>query len=565
MKRLLYILLYLNIYTAFFSLTNAQKLLLTVETKNKASQSLIDSLNIQKKYSNYKNLKKTSDSLVTTLNKIGFIESKLISLKKKNDSSYVALYQLGIKYQHLKIYYSEIDFTKKELRSIAKDITDTYFTLPLNTIEYSLQKLTQLKTNNGDPFARIHLDKITKKDSGTIEAFLKLESKDTRTIDHIVVKGYEKFPKSFLKYYAGIKKGNTFNKEKLLQKSNTLNTLGFVTNIKTPEILFKKDSTIVYLYLKKQKNNLFDGILGFSTNEETKKLTFNGYLNLELNNNLNYGEQFILNYKADGNDQQNFRVKVKMPYLLKSPFGVGLELKIFKRDTTFTTTDQQININYQINPVSNSYLGYKSYESNNLRNEEIIGLAVEDYKSKFVIGGASFVKFQNSSLFPIKTNLILEAEIGSREENNKKESQIRSSLLMSHIFNLNYKNSILIQSNSKLLSSDTFFTNELYRFGGINSIRGFNENSIDATFYSVLNTEYRFQFNEGTYLHSIIDVAYFENQIIALKQKLYSFGIGLGLQTRAGLLNFSIVNGNTDNQDFNFSNTKIHISIISQF
>ncbi len=190
-----------------------------------------------------------------------------------------------------------------------------------------------------------------------------------RSIDRIVIKGYEKFPKSFLKYYAGIKIGNTFNKEKIITQSEALNTLGFANNIKPPEALFKKDSTTVYFYLEKQKNNLFDGILGFSTDEETQRLILNGYINLELNNNLNYGEQFTLNYKADGDDQQSFRVKVTLPYLLKSPFGLGLELNIFKRDSTFVTTEQKALVSYQITPVTNSYAGYKGYESSNLLNE----------------------------------------------------------------------------------------------------------------------------------------------------------------------------------------------------
>ena len=115
------------------------------------------------------------------------------------------------------------------------------------------------------------------------------------------------------------------------------------------------------------------------------------------------------------------------------------------------------------------------------------------------------------------------------------------------------------------MSSDTYLTNELYQFGGINSIRGFGENSIDASFYSVLNTEYRYQFNNNMYLHSIIDLAYFENQNIDLKEKLYSFGFGIGLKTSPGILKFSIANGITENQDFNFSNTKFHISIRSEF
>ena len=131
--------------------------------------------------------------------------------------------------------------------------------------------------------------------------------------------------------------------------------------------------------------------------------------------------------------------------------------------------------------------------------------------------------------------------------------------------NLNYKNSIFLQNNTSTLFSDNYLTNELYRFGGINSIRGFDENSIDASFYSVLKTEYRYQFNEGLYIHSIIDVGYFENKTLGIKEKLYSYGIGLGLQTKPGLLKLNIANGNLENQTFKFSNTKIHLILSSRF
>ncbi|MCF6308627.1 MAG: hypothetical protein L3J09_11845 [Flavobacteriaceae bacterium] len=564
MKKALYIFLYLYIYATFSWCLISQTLHLSIETKDNISAELIDSLNITTKFSNYLSLKKETDSLHYKFQSIGFIENELISLQKTSDSSYNATYFFGERYKSILIYYSKEDFSKKELLQISNKVTDTYFILFFENIEISLQKLISLKTSGGNSFARVSLENFSKT-KNNIQAFIKITNGTKRTIDHIVVKGYEKFPKSFIKYYAGIKKGIVFDKQKIIDKSNALNSLGFVTNLKAPEILFKKDSTTVYLYLKKQKNNLFDGILGFSSDENNNKLVFNGYLNLELNNNLNYGEQFLLNYKADGNDQQNFRVKIKMPYLLKSPLGVELELKIFKRDSTFTTTDQQAKISYQITPASSSYIGYKSYESSNLRNEDLESLEVEDYESKFFLAGLSYLKLQNNALFPKKYKAILETEIGSRDSKDKKESQIRVSATLHYIFNLNYKNSIFLQSSTNILTSDSYLTNELYRFGGINSIRGFNENSIDASFYSILNTEYRFQINQGIYVHSIIDVAYFENQIILLKQKLYSFGIGVGLETRAGILKFSIANGNAENQDFNFSNTKIHISISSRF
>ena len=380
-----------------------------------------------------------------------------------------------------------------------------------------------------------------------------------------MVKGYEKFPRSFLKYYAGVRKRKIFNQKKLVAQNENLNGLGFVSAAKPPEALFRKDSTTVYFYLEKQNNNLFDGILGFATDEETQKLTFNGYLNLELNNNLNYGEQLLINYKADGKEQVNFRTKLTLPYLFSTPFGLSGELKIFKRDSTFITTEQEFRATYQINPKSTAYIGYRGYDSSNLLDEIIAGTPIEDFKSKFFILGGTYLKSQNRKLFPIKTSLLLDVGLGSREKESKTDDQISVEATINNIFNLNFKNSIFVQNITSVLFSDSYLVNELFRFGGINSMRGFNENSIDASLFSVINTEYRYQFNEGVYLHSIIDLGYFENETLSLKQNLYSFGIGLGLNTKAGLFKFNIANGIAENQDFNFSNTKIHISVSSRF
>ena len=106
------------------------------------------------------------------------------------------------------------------------------------------------------------------------------------------------------------------------------------------------------------------------------------------------------------------------------------------------------------------------------------------------------------------------------------------------IFNLNRRNSIFVRVNSAGLLSDSFVENELYRFGGINSIRGFEENSLVANLYGVINTEYRYRLSNTIYVNSVLDAAYFENDIVDSKTKLFGFGFGFGLLTKAGLFKF---------------------------
>jgi len=565
LKHIFYLFLYLNIYTIFSSEGIAQQLHLEIETQPTFSKGLQDTLNIQSSFIDFKNLRKEVDTLQWKLERLGFIESSLEELKLKNDSTYIASFNLGKRYTYIKVYYAEETFSKKDLTAVSENVEDTYFTLRFPQVEATLEQLNLLQTQNGDAFASLQLSEFRKESKNTISAQLQLTTTQNRTLSGVVIKGYEKFPKSFLTYFAGIKKGQPFNKEKLIEQNNSLNNLGFVKTTKTPEALFKKDSTTAYLYLEKRNNNLFDGIIGFNTNEETQRLEFNGYLNLELNNNLNFGEQLLINYKADGREQLNFRVATKLPYLFSSPVGAELELKIFKRDSTFSTTDQQAKLSYQFSPTTNAYIGYKGYESSNLLDNPTALQFVEDYTASYLTAGIGYSKNQNNSLFPIKAQAIVTTEIGTRETESINTDQFRISGIANYNINLNVRNSVFLQNTTSILSSDTYLTNELFRFGGITSIRGFNENSIDASLFSVFNTEYRYQFNNTTYVHSIIDLAYFENETIDLKQQLYSFGIGFGLQTDAGIFKFNIANGNSDGQDFNFSNTKIHLSLSSRF
>ena len=133
------------------------------------------------------------------------------------------------------------------------------------------------------------------------------------------------------------------------------------------------------------------------------------------------------------------------------------------------------------------------------------------------------------------------------------------------IFNLNPKNSIYTRFNGSLLSSDNYLDNELFRFGGINSIRGFEENSLVANLFGVINTEYRYRLSNGLYVHSVLDAAYFENSLTDAKEKLFGFGFGFGLLTNSGLFRLNYSSGKTENRQFRLSDSKVHISLTATF
>ena len=543
---------------------HSQDISLTIHGKDSAETAIIDSLAYSKSFKDYKSLHSELKLVIDRLQKKGFIECELIKNSKINDSTYHSKIELKRRFHTIYIYTPKKLISEALLKKFSNKVTDDYFVIPISKLETVMQQLNAEIVIQGNPFSTIKLINVSKKDESNISAELSIEDGKARTLDGIIVKGYEAFPRSFLKHYLRLKSNSIFNLDRTKEKTEALNNLTFANQVKSPEVLFTTDSTKVYLYLEKTKSNTFDGFLGFGTSETTGKIEFDGYLNLRLVNNLNYGESFFLTYKSDESEQRTFTTELKLPYIFNSPIGTNLKLNIFKKDSTFTNVDQVAGLYYDLSPKQSiqaeiSYTTSNSSTDNTFEN-------LDDYTSTFLHFNYHFKKqdFTNK-LFTTNAEIRLKLGTGNRKTDVDNLKQRVYGLTASKLFFLNRRNSIYLNVTSAGLFSEDYLLNELFRFGGINSIRGFEENSLRASMYGVFNTEYRYSLSETIYIHSIFDAGYFENDLNNLKTKLFSFGVGFGIFTKAGLLKFNYANGKTEDQQFKLSDSKIHISLNTQF
>jgi outer membrane protein assembly factor BamA len=540
-----------------------QSVKLKVNGENEEKTNAIDSIGYQKEFTDYISLETEIYTLKKKLTRLGYIDITIDSIKKQNDSLYIAHLLLGQKVNRIRIEYDS-SFNTELLNFISHTSGDNFFELDISQLETSLNTLNSKIAEEGDPFSKLQLVNISKLNSDLISADLQIISNQKRRIDKIIVKGYEKFPKSYIKRFLKLRTGKSFNLNAIKDKVELLEDLRFANRIKDPEVLFTKDSTTLYLYLEKTRTNNFDGFLGFGTNENTNKIEFDGYLDLRLINNLNFGETLNLFYKSDEIDQQTFRVDADLPYLFSSPIGLQVGLNIFRKDTTFSNAKQYAKINYQINAQHKIGAGITSTSSTNLLENDTAIL--NDYNSNYYTINYNYTKAQfYDPLFPINFWFDLSSGFGDRENDFNKQNQTVFNLDTYKIFNLNQKNSIYTRINGAVLTSDDYLDNELFRFGGINSIRGFEENSLVANLYGVINTEYRYRLSNSIYVHSVIDAAYFENQLTNSKEKLFGFGFGLGLLTNSGLFRLNYSSGKSENRQFKLSDSKVHVSLTATF
>ncbi|MEO8255457.1 MAG: hypothetical protein ABI554_13835 [Flavobacterium sp.] len=544
---------------------HAQNFYLKIKGTNPTENQIIDSLNYSTKHNNIKSLFEETNNISKKLSKKGYLDNKITGTNKLNDTTYLSIISLKNKTEKIHIYIGR----NNSFFNSSKTQNDTLIIPYKETEDYLNQKIIDAE-KQGYALSKIKLENIQRKNS-TIYANLNFKSEKKRTVNSIILNytdnnGKDFFPKGHLKQLNKKYLNKTFNQQITKQLYDDINSFEFISQTKYPEILFTNDSTKIYTYIEKRKANNFDGYIGFS-NDDNKKVNLNGYLDITLQNILHTGEKFSLYWKSDGNQQKTFDTKLEIPYIFKTSLGIKAQLNIFKQDSTFQNTKTAIDLGYYLNYNSKIYLGYQSTESSDIQNTN--NLSISDYNNSYITSTLEYKKFApNNNLFPKKTFINFIIGYGKRETNNNPETaesskQLYTNLNISYNFELNEKNFININSQNFYLRSKNYISNELQRFGGINSIRGFLENNLQANFNSLILTEYRHLVSKNLYIHSVTDYGLYQDLTSNMNKnkikKLIGIGAGTGIQTKNGLLKIILTNGGESIQELQLYNTIINI------
>lgn len=552
--------------------SSAQNLYLQITGSSTSETKTIDSISYIRKHKNTKSVQDEISDISSKLSKIGYIDNNLSDFSKANDSSYVTKLNLGKKLKFIHIYIGNDELLNNIITLTKKNNS---IELPYSDIDLFLKETIQKLEQKGYALATLKLTNI-RRDKNNLYTNLKLESSKKRKLNSIIIQYSDntqsnKFPKGHLTQINKKYQNSIFNQKTVEEIYSDFNKFSFVKQLKYPEILFTNDTTKVFVYLEKKNSNTFDGFLGFS-NGNNNKLTLNGYLDVKLENILAVGEQLSIFWKSDGNDQKTFNAQIEIPYLLKTPIGLKAQIQLFRQDTTFQNTKTAIDLSYFATYNTRFYLGYQSTESSDIQNSN--NSSITDFNSSYITSSFEYTKLDSDNItFPIKSKFFTSVGIGKRDSNivfeNSENKQFFANIQAMHNIYLNKKNSINLNSQNYYLRSNNYIINELLRFGGFKSVRGFTENSLQAYFTTYILTEYRYALSSNLYIHSILDYCFYKDktglEISDKTQTLIGAGLGIGLQTKNGLLKLAAANGTAQNQQFKISNSIIHISFNVKF
>ena len=446
------------------------------------------------------------------------------------------------------------------------------------------RKIITYYENNGYPFASLQLDSLNTQ-SPVLQAGLRMKPGELFHVDSVTVRGTAKITSRYLYNYIGVKPGDIYNEAVMRQISTRLKELPFLTETRPADVFLLENSTLVRLYLNERKASSFNGIIGFlPNNAQSGKLLLTGEANLKLKNSLGRGELIDAEWRRLQQATQSLNIKLAWPFLFNTRLGVEGAFGLYKRDTTFINVQQNIGIQYLMKGTDYLKVYYENRSSSLLSTKALVNLiTLPDYADirSNVYGLELNLTRLDYRLNPRKGYKVL-ARFGTGIRSIQKNAALDEALydqltLRSVQYNghvdadvflpIRNRSTFTIGVMASVINGANVFENELFRIGGNNTLRGFNEESIFASAYSMVNLEYRYLLEENSFLFAFWNGAYYENKAVnrSITDRPFGFGAGMSFETKAGIFSISYALGKQFDNTIEFRSAKVHFGITSLF
>lgn len=511
------------------------------------------------------------ENALILLAKEGFLTAYLLD-SIIDDKNHVFKIFLGQKYSNIQVKLSdEIRFSvpKIGLRFSQKN----EYQKMENIQEYKsmLDEIISFYQNNGYPFAKLIYPEFEFHEN-RINVSIHVEKGRKLVWNEVVVKGDSSFAKEALYQLIDIHPDEAFSLEKLQKVDSKLMQANYLELIKPSDLVFTDGGAFLYTYLKSRKTSSFNGAIGLQPDPLNQKLSFTGELQLKLSNTLKHAEYLEIHWRSIRPATQSLNANLMYPYFLRSPLGVEAKFNLYKRDSTFLELKSAIAFQYTVKSGMTFKALYQFTGNNRLNaaSSSVLFPNTANTKSSMYGLGASYKKMD---YLPNPTKGVLfqlEGLIGQR-------TVVKDSTFQSMVgrVSLHYETFIRLQKRWVFhykLGLESYwapqvYSNECFRFGGLQNLRGFNEENFIASTKNTHQIELRYLLDLNSSVFVFYDQGFYENTSNMTYQNDFPFGFGLGanLGSKVGIFSLAYALGIEKQNPLDLKSGKIHLGYIINF
>jgi outer membrane protein assembly factor BamA len=531
--------------------------------------------------------------LLSKLRNAGYLAASTDSIQADSASMHTYIY-VGEPFSQIVLTSGNLDAEQLQA-SGAKNSIQNNKPISYRQVEQIKSRVIQSAENSGYPFASVRLDSFQYGEN--ISAKLMLTKNDLIKYDTLRIFGKTKVKRVFLKNYLGLKTNRAYNESNISRIKQRLNELQFVEQIQPHTVEFQNGKAAVNLYLKDKRASQFNFLLGFLPGSSGQKLLVTGEARIHLFSPFGVGEEIFLEWQKLQPKTQRLDIRLTYPYIAGLPLGINARFELYKRDTTYLDIDGDYGVQYQtigsnylraslkqkttilLNPDT-AFVRQRRALPTNLdinSNEFALEYFVQklDYRfnptSGYVLrlGGSAGVKRirKNNTIASMFDEIAGKSFEYLYDSIRTKSFQFKIALAFDKYWRLAPRHTIKTAIDGKYFYSPLVFENEMYRLGGVSSLRGFDDQSIFTPYYLMANLEYRFLLSKNSYFSAFFNSAMVKNNAANQKQFdfPYGFGAGAAIETKAGIFGITYAMGTQQNNKFSFRSAKIHFGYVNYF
>nr|WP_255651034.1 BamA/TamA family outer membrane protein [Cesiribacter sp. SM1] len=306
----------------------------------------------------------------------------------------------------------------------------------------------------------------------------------------------------------------------------------------------------------------------------TGGILLTGQLDLFLQNPFGGGKTIAVNWQRLNEESQQLDLAYRHPYLLSSPVTLVLEGNLLKEQEQFLNRSARVALQARQKAGLLLSLEYQFKDTRLL--DDARGANLASFRvHKYGIRG-EYKKLDNH-LLP-RQGVVLGAGVlagpkhisrmaDGSTDNLGTNLQLTAALDAQSYWPLAARTVLALKANGALLYDENLFLPDLYRLGGLQSVRGFREKSLFASKYALLQTEIRQQLGNSSYVFLFYDLGLLQYKLPATSYRDWPMGAGAGLSLQAGTGQFSLVYalGHQQNQTISLKNSQVHFGYTSRF
>ncbi|MFD1467846.1 outer membrane protein assembly factor [Hymenobacter caeli] len=444
--------------------------------------------------------------------------------------------------------------------------------------------------NQGYPFATVGLDSV-RLDGHTIAGRVVLKRGRAIVFDSIQIVGSTKTRKQFLTKYVQIFPGQPYSQQRVQAAAQLLRQLPYLKVRAEPEVRFARGRARVYLLLDDRPSNQFDAIVGVLPSTGTGQgVQFTGDVTINLRNLKGGGKQVGLQFRKVDALSQLLDLQYVHPNFFGTPLEVAGSFNLYKQTDAFLTVRPRLQVTYPTARAGRLTF-FVEQRNSRLFTDSAAARALtalpENIDSQYTSYGLSYAWNTLDDLFFPHRGYLLngQAAVGTKTITKNpdlndtlytrlplRSTQVALALRVERYTAVGRAGVLMLRVRGESLANQRLFLNEMFRLGGLNSLRGFNENQFYASAYAVATAEYRQFIGPESYVFLFADQAYLQQKFSErnpgnLHDQPTGLGAGLSFRTPAGLFQFvySVGQSSSANQRFALGNSKIHFGITNRF